>query len=188
MTTKTEEGQPPEEVRDPEAKARSEEAARYRTQLRAAEAERDRLAARIKELEAADPPESLEQQAERATEAEQLRVELAAWKLNATRDDPFTDLDVALRQVDLGAVTFHEDGSPQGLAEALDHVARRYPYLLRSAQATPVAPTTPPVQASGAPVGSQRQQKGGLDRAKLRSKYPALRRDGSRGLNIQRRA
>jgi hypothetical protein len=58
------------------------------------------------------------------------RIRLAADHLNHGRAEPFKDLDLALSQVDLGALVVKDDGTVTGLDAALDHIASRYPYLV----------------------------------------------------------
>ncbi|MFV0307819.1 MAG: hypothetical protein ACK5OX_08760 [Desertimonas sp.] len=119
-------------------------------------------------------------EAERANTAERdrddLRVELAFMRTAVGRVD---DLDAAWRLVDLGDVTVADDGTVQGLDEALTHAIDRYPYLV-PADDQPTERFTPePTVPSGPPGNPLRTGTTPVNRRILAQRFPALR--GRRG-------
>lgn len=145
----------PEDDKDPRIKELSDEAARYR--VRAKEAE-GRAGSAEEELRAA-------------------RVELAVRREAAKRDKPFADLDVVMKVLDLDSIATDDEGQPFEVASALDRLADRHPYLLAE-EATERTRVDPSKHVpSGASMNRDKNRGGGgIDRAKLAEKYPALRR------------
>lgn len=149
-------------VRDEEAKLRSEEAARYRNELRAAqkriaeiEAERaaekkaaeeanlselEKAQRRISEYEAKESQATLQAQ-ERITRAE-VRAAAAAMGLNP---------QLAARVVDYASITYDDNGDPTNVADLLKAAIAEYglnatPAASAQPQAPAVGPTNPPRQ------------------------------------------
>jgi len=153
-----------EEIRDPKALVKSLRSANDR--LAAKVAKRDE---RIRELEQGDG----DAEALRST-----RLELAFLRAAIEREEPITDLDTAWDLANvrgfLDAVEIEEDGTAPGMAEALDRIAGRYPWLVND-DAEPPDDDTPPGKPSARPVNRQRQR-GVEGRAGLEKRFPALRR------------
>lgn len=147
-------GQQPEDVRDPVAKARAETEAKYRTQLRAAEKERDALLA--EKQQRADADLSAQQRAEKqAAEWQQKHVDLLrvtqerivryeiekqASKIN------IIDPDAAVKLLDWAQLEYDDEGMPKNAGTLLSTLAKEKPYLV--APKTPVAPPQPPAPTS----------------------------------------
>lgn len=68
-------------------------------------------------------------------------------------------------------VSIDEDGVVQGLDKALDDIAKKKPFLVKTEQEVPD-------EASGAPANGRRTNKGALDDAALAKRFPALARRG----------
>lgn len=152
-------------VGNPRIKKLSEEAKRHRL---AAKAEKDR----------ADAAEAALAEAQGEDTVRELRIELAATKANLTRAEPFKDLEAALAMVDLTAVKVADDGTVSGLDDALDYVAKRYPYMVDDSGGT--APRSRagddvPMRPSGRQTNGQKKNPNGYDRTFLEKRFPALR-------------
>lgn len=138
---------------DPRIKELSDEAAKYR----------------VRAKEATTRADTAEEQLQAA------RVELAVRREAAARERPFADLDVVLQLVD---VTVGDDGEPVEVGAALDRLADRHPYLLADDQPAPTRVDPSQHVASGTSFNrdtNNRQDKPGLDHARLAAKYPALK-------------
>jgi hypothetical protein len=127
--------------------------------------------ARIKELEGQDG--NADTGALRST-----RLELAFLKVAIEREEPIGDLDTAWDLANvrgfLDAVEIEEDGAASGMAEALDRIADRYPWLVDD-DALPGDDDAPPSRPGGRPVTPKRHR-GTETRAGLEKRFPALRR------------
>lgn len=141
------------------------------------EAKRHRLAAKA-EKERADRAEAALAQAQGDDQVRALRLELAAIKHNATRPEPFKDVEAAMAMVDLSAVTVDEDGTVSGLDDALDYVAKKYPYMVDDSGGAPARPEDDDTirRASGRQTNGPRNKATGYNRSALEGKFPALRR------------
>lgn len=146
-----------DEVKDPEKKRLSAEAAKWRKKFRAAEA-------RIAELEAGD---------DRLRSA---RLEAAFLRAVMGHDQAIGDVetawDLASAKGYMDPVKVEENGTVAGMAEALNRLLGRYPYLVDEDDGTP-APM--PTTASGRPPPPQKGR-AGVDRAALGKRFPALGR------------
>lgn len=154
-------------VKHPRLKKLSEEAKRHRL---AAKAEKDRADAAEAALAAASGKGNDEQ-------VRQLRIELAATKANLARPEPFKDLDAALALLDLGGIQVDDDGNVVGVDQALDFVARKYPYMVDDSGGTTTdrpSPADLPDRPSGRMTNGPKKQPG-YDRALLEKRFPALR-------------
>lgn len=148
-----------DDVDNPRIKKLSEEASKWRRQLRAAED-------RIKQLEDVHGSEAL------TAENQTLRLRLAFERIGSD----FADVEAAwkLAQDDLTTVTFGDDGTPDinRVSEIVGHVAKQYPYLVAADEPEP---TPPPSGASGRPMNSKRKVETGPTDKQLAVKFPALR-------------
>ena len=83
----------------------------------------------------------------------------------------------ALKLVDRSELEIEDDGTVNGLEDELDRIAREEPYLLKPKEGKGGA-KKPPVKSGGTPrrTGSNDSKSQAAQEAKLRSKYPALRR------------
>lgn len=104
------------------------------------------------------------------------RLELAFFKANHQRAEPFKDLDVVWEMGDFDAVTFNDEGEAVGLVEAMDHLAERYPYLVDDSKVEVEEPEVPPT--SGSSTNRMRKPAARFSRKSLEAKYPELVRDG----------
>lgn len=82
--------------------------------------------------------ETKSQQAAEAARVATINAEIA--KLAASR---FASVDAVLRLVDRGEIKVTEDGSVEGVSQALDKVAENYPFALRQAGVSIVSPGNP---------------------------------------------
>jgi hypothetical protein len=141
------------------------------------EAKRHRLAAKA-EKERADRADAALAEAQGADQVRALRLELAAIKHNATRPEPFKDVEAAMAMVDLSAVTLGDDGTVSGLDDALDYVAKKYPYMVDDSGTAPARPAADdlPMRPSGRQTNGRRGDGSGYNRSTLEGKFPALRR------------
>jgi hypothetical protein len=146
-------------------RALSDEAARWRTKYREAEG-------RIRELEAGNGNGS---EALRRS-----RLETAFLRTAYDRDEPIADLetawDLANAKGYLDPVKIADDGTVQGMMEALNRLVGRYPYLADVADVDDES--DPPTNASGRPMNRRRPAPGVPTRAGLQERFPALRRGG----------
>ena len=155
-----------EAVSNPRIKKLSEEAKRHRL---AAKAEKDR----------ADAAEAALAASQGDGTVRALRIELAATKANLTRAEPFKDLEAAMAMVDLSAVKVDDDGKVSGLDDALDYVAKRYPYMVDDSGTAPRPPADDDDtirRPSGRQTNGSKAPSNGLNRTTLEAKFPALRR------------
>jgi hypothetical protein len=180
------------DVKDTDAKLRSDEAARYRNERNQIKSAFDEQAARLKELE--DKDRSKEEKLER--DNKELVAERDALKaaLNDTRlelaftkaavDMKFEDPDLALLAVkrDQGKDEFKvdDDGRVEGMKEALQKLAKAKPFLVRKEgggdddkRRDDKKSTT---KSGGDDIGDGDKDDKGLDNEALAKKYPALRR------------
>lgn len=153
-----------EDVKDPDKKKLSEEAAKWRHKFREAED-------RIKKLEDAHGAEALQ------ASNRELRLRLAFER--AGRD--FKDMEAAwlLAQEELATVKFGDDGTPDAsrISEIVGRVGSKYPYLVEAADAQP-DPSSSPSGAgasSGSPMNGKRKSDSGTSAQILQKKFPALR-------------
>jgi hypothetical protein len=148
-----------ENVQDPERQRLSREAAKYRT---AAKAERER----------ADAAEA------RTTSLEELVSGLVAQNafLRAA-GGTIGDVDAAWKLADHDSVRVNDDGTVDGIDEALAQVTERYPYLTKGpSDVDPIlVGKFPALAPSGRVTNAKRKTDGGsLSAAVLAAKYPAL--------------
>lgn len=154
---------------DPDVVTR-EEHEQVLERMRAADRNRSEAETRAEEVEA---------------ELQQSRIELAVHREAAKRaadGHGFADLDVVMKVLDLDSIATDDDGQPVEVGAALDHLADRHPYLLTEhASTTTDDDRTDPSRMvpSGRSANTDKQRGGGIDRKKLESKFPQLRR--SRG-------
>lgn len=142
-----------EEVNDPDAKVRSEEAKRYRIRAK--------------------------QEKQRADQAEATlgtaRMELAFYRAALGHPERITDVEAAFKLADLSTVRAEGDAYT-GLEVALTKVVERYPYLTDEDAPVPVQRDEPLV-ASGRRMNSKRTTTDGdYDTAALAKRFPALAR------------
>lgn len=170
------------DIKDPEKKRLSDEAARYRTQLREAQKQQADLAKRVKEFEDADKSEveklttqvgDLTKTNEGLTnELTQHKLELAFYKCGAAAQlrDP-TD---ALKFLDLKEIKVNEDGEvpTEDMKKAVEELIKSKPYLARTDDDSGEG------EGSGQPSGKQTngpKTKKDATQATLEKKFPALR-------------
>ena len=148
-----------DDVDNPRIKKLSEEASKWRRQLRAAED-------RIKQLEDVHGSEAL------TAENQTLRLRLAFERIGSD----FADVEAAwkLAHDDLTTVTFGDDGTPDinRVSEIVGHVAKQYPYLVTADEPEPA---TRPSGTSGRPMNGKRKVETGTTDKQLAVKFPALR-------------
>lgn len=152
-----EEGQG-DEIKDPEKKRLSDEAARHRV---AAKTEKER----------ADKAQA---------DARTARLEVAFYKEAIKRQPTFRDPAAAFKLADLADCEVDDEGSITGMDAVVTKVAEDYPYVLADGDADDHA-TDEPVSgypalgSSGAPMNGPRKPNAGYDRSALAGKFPALR-------------
>jgi hypothetical protein len=97
---------------------------------------------------------------------------LAFVEANLQRAEPFKDVDLAMSTADFGAVATNDKGEVIGLTEAMDHLAKRYRYLVDDSG-------QPPDPDASALVGSRsanRKKVKVTDEASLEKRFPAMHR------------
>lgn len=160
------------------------QAARYRTQLRAAEKRNADLEARLKAIEDKDKkPEELasrdlteaRERAEKASaRVRQLNLENAFFRANAV---DWVDPADALRLLDLDDVEIDEDGTvdARSLRTALRDLAKRKPHLVKSKTASDNTDEDDTDSRSGSKMNGRRKGKGAEPtRAELAKRFPVL--------------
>lgn len=157
-----EEGEP---IRDPEKQALSHEAGRWRKKLRAAEAQ-------IKELETT--------QAEKVAAAIRgARLETAFLRVVFERDESIdveTAWDLANVRGFLDAVKIGDDGSVDGMTDAIDRVLARYPWLADEPIGTDDGLTEPLRRTASPPMRRPGTKEPQFSREQLQKRLPALRK------------
>jgi hypothetical protein len=103
------------------------------------------------------------------------RIRLAFMQANDKRTEPFKDVDLALSTCDFGAVKVNDDGTVEGLTEAMDYAAKKFPYLVDDSKEETEERELPD-KPSGRSVNRRRKSMEHLTPAALAKKYPALRR------------
>lgn len=171
------------QLSESEKKRLHDEAARHRVSAKQAMEERDKLAARLKEIEDKDKSEFekaqgtiktlTEENTKLKSDLEDARVLIAIYESDGAKK--FRSLNAVRRLIDRAEIKF-EDGEVSGVKEALEKLAKAEPYLLSEdakgeGKSTGKSPTTP----SGSPANKD-GNKGGIDREALLKKFPALRR------------
>lgn len=141
----------------------------------------------LERMKAADRNRSEAQQRAEAVEEElqRNRIELAVHREAAKRAADgrgFADLEVVMKVLNLDSIATDDDGEPVEVGAALDRLADRHPYLLEEHAAPTTDERTDPSKLvpSGRSANTSRNQGGGIDRKRLESKYPQLRRRGNR--------
>lgn len=123
--------------------------------------------------------QALQAAQERADKAEAevraLRLRTAFLEGNAARSEPFKDPATAYGLVtERDGIDVQEDGTVVGLAEAMEAVAEKYPYLVDDSKAE--AERDPDITTATASGNRKRQTTTNhLSKAALMRKYPALR-------------
>jgi hypothetical protein len=121
---------------------------------------------------------SLAEMTERAEQAEAerdaVRGELA---FERAARDTFIDTAAAWKLANRAFIKIADDGSLEGMDEAVADLIERQPFLVRPDDEPGKKPEPNPFTASrsGRPVGNARPPKPGYDKASLSKKYPALR-------------
>jgi hypothetical protein len=103
------------------------------------------------------------------------RIRLAFMQANAKRAEPFKDVDLALSTCNFGGVKVNDDGTVEGLTEAMDYAAKKFPYLVDDSKEETEERELPD-KPSGRSVNRRRKSMEHLTPAALAKKYPALRR------------
>ena len=143
-------GEQSSEIRNPDAYRASQEAARYRTELKAAQArlaefeaaKRAAEEAQMSELEKAQRRISEYQQQEAQWQQERQEWRIAqAVQMHAARLG-IVDVDAASRLLDTAALEYDESGQPTNAEALLTAMLEQRPWL-RGAQTPPAAPTSP---------------------------------------------
>lgn len=138
-------------------------------------AHRDAARYRVQRNELRVTVTELTERAERAeAERDALRCEIA---FERAAGSTFLDTGVAWKLADRKLIKLADDGSVEGMDEAIADLIERQPFLLRPDDAEPTKHERDPFSASrsGRPMGKARQPKPGYDKAALSKKYPALR-------------
>ncbi len=135
------------------------DAARYRVRARERTEERDAAIARAERAEA---------------ERDALRGEIA---FERAAGSTFLDTGAAWKLADRSLIRLADDGSVEGMDDAIADLIERQPFLLRPDDPEPTKPERDPFTAarSGRPMAKARLPKPGYDKATLSKKYPALR-------------
>lgn len=121
---------------------------------------------------------SLAEMTERAEQAEAerdaIQGELA---FERAAGDTFIDTSAAWKLANRAFIKLADDGSVEGMDEAIADLIERQPFLVRPDDEPDKKREPNPFTASrsGRPVGNARPPKPGYDRASLAKKYPALR-------------
>lgn len=158
-------------------------------QLQAADRRRTEAENELKQLRDKDLPEAdklqrdLQEATERAAKFEGNFTNLARQHafLLATSEAKiqWQNPKAALRLAELKDLTINDDGSVDGIDEAVRALAEEHPYLVQEATTdTGADKDTKPKPRSGSPVGSgtgKAKKGGGLTDEELRQKFPALR-------------
>lgn len=157
-------------VNNPEAKRASEEAARYRKELREAQKHTADLEARLKELDDAKLSE-LDKANKRASDAEaRLNDRTRAYQERLVRAEiraaagglAFHDPEDAVRLLDWSEFEYDEDGTPTNVGALLDTLAKSKPHLVKASGApTPAASEKPRPPSAGAPASPARSATNG---------------------------
>ena len=158
-----EEGQG-DEIKDPDKKRLSDEAARHRV---AAKTEKDRADAAEGQVKAL------------TNVVRTARLEVAFYREATKRRPGFRDPAAAFKLADLAGCGVDEEGNVTGMDAVITKVAEDYPYVLADdshgdATDEPVM-GFPALGSSGAPMNRAKKPGTGLDRAALAGKFPALR-------------
>lgn len=145
-----------------ELKAARAEAAKYRTQLRALEAE----ATKEREAKLSDAERAVAEAERAKAEAEKLKAELATLALRAEVSAQaqalgFHEADVALALLDRGALEYGDDGRPQpdSVKAALATIAEARPYLVKQQGAASTGPGGNPARQQGEPAETVDQRR-----------------------------
>lgn len=149
----TEEGQQEEQLDAAslmaELKRVRREAAKYRTDLRQLQAQAEEAQrAQLPEVDRlkADLAAAQRQIAEREAQVAEGRLRSAV--LTAAAKQGFVDPEDAFRMLERDELALGENGSVDGIEEALGALRKAKPYLVRSASAQPIQPTNPAGQRS----------------------------------------
>lgn len=138
-------------------------------------AHRDAARYRVQRNELRVTVTELTERAERAeAERDALRGEIA---FERAAGSTFLDTGAAWKLADRKLIRLADDGSVEGMDEAIADLIERQPFLLRPDDAEPTKHERDPFSAarSGRPMGKARQLKPGYDKSTLSKKYPALR-------------
>lgn len=148
-----EDGQPEEQLDAAslmaELKRVRREAARYRTELRQLQTQSEEAQrAQLPEVDRlkADLAAAQRQLTEREAQVAEGRLRSAV--LTAAAKQGFVDPEDAFRMLERDELALGENGSVDGIEEALGALRKAKPYLVRSASAQPIQPTNPAGQRS----------------------------------------
>lgn len=179
----TDDSSPDKDIKDPDKKRLSDEAAKYRNQAKQAAKERDKFAAELKKHEDGKKSENerlegdLKAANEKVSKLEgQLKtnsVELAFFKSGAAAG--FKSASTALRLLDLDGIEPDEDGEVdvEEIKKRADALGKKEAYLLKDGDEEDLGEDEG--QPSGRSTNGKKKSKDDLTAAKLAQKYPALR-------------
>lgn len=126
-----------------EVKQLRREAASWRTKLRAAEeAEEQRRRSEMTELERLKADLEAERQARATAEEQRTRQLLRTQVIAAAAKAGLNDPEDAVRMLDTSEMTVADDGTVDGLEQALGALLKAKPYLIKSTSGT-ISPTNP---------------------------------------------
>jgi len=126
-----------------EVKTLRKEAASWRTKLRAAEeAEEQRKRSEMTELEKLKADLEAERQARAAAEQQRQQQLLRTQVISAAAKAGLNDPEDAVRMLDTSEMTVADDGTVEGLEQALGALLKAKPYLIKSTSGT-ISPTNP---------------------------------------------
>jgi len=159
LTDDTDDDDDEEQPSEKSANKAHRDAARYRVRARERTKERDAAIARAERAEA---------------ERDALRGEIA---FERAAGSTFLDTGAAWKLADRSLIKLADDGSVEGMDEAIADLVERQPFLLRPDDREPTKRERDPFSASrsGRPMSKARRPKPGYDKAALSKKYPALR-------------
>lgn len=170
-----------------EAKLRSEEAKRYRLRAKNYKAQLDKVTAELEQLKRdgvsdEETKRKLDELTKVSDERDSLRKELDLMRVGNAVRDHMSDLKLnpkrtkaILRVIDLDDVDVEEDGTVEGVREALEQIAQDYPEWVLDPGGDEDDDEGSRRRTSGRSSGKPRgKSKGGIDRNELASKFPAL--------------
>lgn len=126
-----------------EVKQLRREAASWRTKLRSAEeAEEQRRRSEMTELEALKADLEAERQARAQAETQRTQQLLRTQVISAAAKAGLNDPEDAVRMLDTSEMTVADNGTVEGLEQALAALLKAKPYLIKSTSGT-ISPTNP---------------------------------------------
>ena len=126
-----------------EVKTLRKEAASWRTKLRTAEeAEEQRRRSEMTELEKLKADLDAERQARATAETQRTQQLLRTQVISAAAKAGLNDPEDAVRMLDTSEMTVADDGTVDGLEQALGALLKAKPYLIKSTSGT-ISPTNP---------------------------------------------